>query len=308
MHGNDLAVAGMAGAGFLAAVALSPFVARRFYPSTSSGWGDKGWLKLVQVAAAGVLLFAPPGPTALSAGLVVVAIVLGGRVLSAFRQPCNCFGAMPEPSRAFQAGLVLLAVAAAATLAAGMSRAQHAALPPRWVPVAVAAAVLAAFHLYVSAKKYRSYFYEPGNAAGPRVETLAADDVLGIDAAGRRLALQDVMGSNQAAFLSFVSPVCKSCHELVRGLGALHEARRPAMNVVFVSTDAKAFANGMATDRLAYLVDPGMDVARRVHAPAMPAAIAVSNTGEIVMPVVQGLAQVRSLYETVVDVLENEHG
>jgi hypothetical protein len=305
MHGNGLSVAGMASAGFLAAVALSPFVARRIYPSTSSGWGDKGWLKLLQVAVAATLLIAPPGLMPMAAGLVAMAIVLGGRVLSAFEQPCNCFGAMPEPSRAFQFGLVLLALAAAGSLVA--AHAQDADSGSRWIPVAVAAAVLTGFHVHVSAQRYRSYFYRPDKATGPRVETLAMDDVLGIDEAGRPFSLQDAMGSNQAAFLAFVSPVCRTCHELVRGLSALHDAWKPAMNVVFVSTDAKAFENGASAAQLAYLLDRDMGMARRVQAPAMPAAIAVSNTGEIVMPVVQGMAQVRSLYETVVGVLGNAH-
>lgn len=305
MHGDGLSVAAMAGAGFLAAVALSPFVARRIYPPTSRGWGDNGWLKLLQVAAAATLLAAPAGAMPMSAGLVVAAIVLGGRVLSALEQPCNCFGAMPEPSRAFQLGLVSLTLLAAGSLVAAHARDADSAA--RWIPVAVAAAVLAGFHVHVSAQRYRSYFYRPDKTTGPRAETLAMDDVLGIDAAGHPFSLHDAMGPNQAAFLAFVSPVCKTCHELVRGLSALHDARKPAMNVVFVSTDARAFDNGTRAGQLAYLVDRGMDIARRANAPAMPAAIAVSNTGEIVMPVVQGLAQVRSLYETVAGVLENEH-
>ncbi len=292
----------------LAVVALSPFIAKAKFPAESKGFGDGMVVRIMQAACALAVLIS--GDALLGAGgaLGIAAIVVGGRIISFVnggKEACNCFGAMPEPSRYFYPAMTAVTLASAGIVVANQFGASAAV--PTWAVLVTTAALLALVYVRLSFMRYSQNFYVLGKVKTPAVDSIGHGTRLGKGQDGEPTTLADVLGQRQAVFVAFISPICPACHQMVDELSKLHSASARKMNVAYVSSGPTQYDALPGDPSIYRLVDADMGVARSVHVPYTPSAIAVSSTGEIVAPVAQGLGQIRALYETVHEVLEAEY-
>lgn len=265
-------------------------------------------LPTAELATAIALVFPTTARWGAASGLVLLALFVVGltRVLRRGEAPdCHCFGQLhskPASWTTVARNLVLALPAAYVTLAGpGPSLTSWVASTDTtdlWLIVTASLASIAtATSVLLWRENHRLRSTDGRVAAAPRQIGALAPQFSLPSAAGRVVNLQDLLVDDRACILTFVSPGCGPCAELLPELARWHDTvtERLALTLVAPVEAMQAEALASEHDLTDVLIDQQSAVMQSYGVTATPSAVLVASDGTVRSAPVAGRIAIESL-------------